>query len=268
MNELLKRQDKDINDQFNYGWRDSRIGNWTREQVDAGKELVQSAVSEIKDVTKDVTQAVQQASGWVAEQGEQAWDWAKEEGFHNTKKVALAVPRGAYLSLLALNFKGHASAIKRYYDAKSPKWYAVKHQWWVLGGDTAVFLNTVKIGAKKKPIFGESKKFSNVIDPATQTLIAEAIAVLTSIIAVIGKTKEEEENTKQEEAKAKQEAEKTKQETEAKAKQEAENKTKEENKLKPANEENKDKTKNILIYGGIAVVLAGISIFVVKKLVK
>lgn len=71
------------------------------------------------------------------------------------KKVALVQSRAAFLLLLAVNARGFSSKIKRWMD-KNPD--QAKKLWEGFGGDFNKFKEAVAKGASRKPLFGEKKK--------------------------------------------------------------------------------------------------------------
>jgi hypothetical protein len=113
------------------------------------------------------------------------------------KTVALAAPRGAFLSLVAINARGMASKL-----AKAPKEKVVKI-WKALGGDPDKLYKTIANGAKRKAFLGSNikdvKGLENigVVDIAAITaLLASAapiIAALAPILKLIGSNKDKKE---------------------------------------------------------------------------
>lgn len=67
------------------------------------------------------------------------------------KKIGLAIPRRAYRSMIALNIHGMASKLLRSYK-RNPN--AVMSKWKKMGGTPSAFLQSIKIGAKRKSILG------------------------------------------------------------------------------------------------------------------
>lgn len=66
------------------------------------------------------------------------------------KKLGLAVPRNAYLGLVALNVHGTATKLKRAVEADPER---VKKLWEKLGGNFGDLKKTINSGAKKKHLF-------------------------------------------------------------------------------------------------------------------
>jgi uncharacterized membrane protein YgcG len=134
---------------------------------------------------KNVGDAGRQFLGWVKEQGKAAGDTAKE--------IGLAPARGAFLLLLALNFRNLAARITNY-DKQFPSDQtssALKTKWENLGGDWAPLITTARNNANKKPLFGEPKNFigpySNVTgEPiSTGTIITAGAAVITALTPIL-----------------------------------------------------------------------------------
>jgi len=74
------------------------------------------------------------------------------------KKGALALPRGSYLALLRINYRGNAwkiMAIHNGTDAKKKK--KLKDKWKKLGGNYSKLIKNASIGARKKPFFCGAK---------------------------------------------------------------------------------------------------------------
>jgi len=118
--------------------------------------------------------------------------------------TTMAVPRGAFLSLLAGNYRGIANKLHETKNnpTYSAKWERVKTLWRRMGGQASTLERTIENGDKRKPLFCGAKckskmNFSN-LEPATVTaLIATGGGVLGSIVGVIGniplnKAKEQE----------------------------------------------------------------------------
>jgi hypothetical protein len=133
------------------------------------------------------------------------------------KKVSLAIPRGAFLSLLRLNYRGFASRLGRAKNEDPTEWNRAVRKWISLGGDESALVSGMNAGKTKKPlacgkeckekfdlksnfidytedemIFLEEHpdySFSN-LEPATTTaLISTGGAVLLAMAGAISKTK-------------------------------------------------------------------------------
>ena len=113
------------------------------------------------------------------------------------KTVALAAPRGSFLSLVAINARGLASKL-----AKAPKEKVIKI-WKVLGGDPEKLYKTIANGAKRKAFLGQKLKevegLENigVVDVAAITaLLASAapiIAALAPLLKALGSNKDKKD---------------------------------------------------------------------------
>lgn len=153
---------------------DSTIGAVKLSKVVAkGKANVQKAVASIPKVTQKVIQGAKTAS--------------------------LAIPRNAFLGLVALNVKGIATKIMQLVAKGNDL------KWWVdLGGDRTKLKNTAEAGAKKKSIGGfeedinsaETLEVMGLIEPgqigvepvSTATALASAVPILVKFADVLKKS--------------------------------------------------------------------------------
>lgn len=94
------------------------------------------------------------------------------------KKVALAAPRGSFLLLVDINFRGIARKLAAARE-KSPSQY--KELWLKLGGDPDKLDKAVSIGLKKKPFLGTKKGLSG---PYTEPEYIGVVAAATVTGAV------------------------------------------------------------------------------------
>ena len=104
------------------------------------------------------------------------------------KKVLLAGPRGAFILLTDINFRGLARKLKLARE-KAPEKY--KELWLKLGGDVSKLDKAVNTGITKKPFLGAKKGLKGIElnndfigDPAT---VITAITSAAAIIAAFGK---------------------------------------------------------------------------------
>jgi hypothetical protein len=122
--------------------------------------------------------------------------------FQGAKKLALAAPRTAFRSLVALNVRGLATKLSKAIVKDRSKLDAL---WKRLGGKFDKLEQSINTGKNKKPLFGsrvsgyysDENEYIGVIDPATATLIASASAILIPVSKLIkdlgiGKEKGEE----------------------------------------------------------------------------
>ena len=160
---------------------------------DARKKAKTDALKEIpKDKVKDVLKRGFQKIGKAIKVG------------------ALAVPRGAYLSLIRINFRGNAWKLAQVMDDNSTMLQKVKDKWSKLGGQYSKLKKNVDIGRKKKVFFcgkkckqklantGAKRGFINFVegnadfynaDPVTisaSTWVAIGSSVLGAMASVIG----------------------------------------------------------------------------------
>ena len=133
------------------------------------------------------------------------------------KVQALRAPRGAFLGLLSLNYRGMASRISRAKLNEPEKYKDIVSKFQRLGGDKSTFEKSLRNGKDKKPLVCGSKckdkiNFSggyyNTFGGAEIAgAIAIAMPIIVPIIAIVGKTiatrqeklaqAEEDENTKE-----------------------------------------------------------------------
>lgn len=97
--------------------------------------------------------------------------------WRGTKKVTLAVPRNAYLSLVALNVFGLASKLKQAISTESGA-KKIADKWYSLGGTPDKLKGAINSGAKKNRILGI---YGGVIG----TPVAPWVAAATAIIAAM-----------------------------------------------------------------------------------
>lgn len=110
--------------------------------------------------------------------------------WRGVKKVTLAVPRNAYLTLVALNIFGTASKLHKiifrpdgsyYEDAKAK----VKDVWQnKLGGDWTNLENTIKRGYTKPRVLG-LHEVDDVIGAAPAAIAAAAVAIIAALNPII-----------------------------------------------------------------------------------
>jgi hypothetical protein len=163
-----------------------RIGN-------AVKDTVKDPKKAIKNLGKDVKKGADQLKDAVKEGGEKLLNAAK--------KVALAIPRQAFLGMVALNFGGIAT---RYNLKTAEGKKQIEDKWEKLGGEPGSFRGSVTSGEKKKPLilskkkraalYAETNKASATgqkannfvgFDPATDTMIAAGSSILAAILPVV-----------------------------------------------------------------------------------
>ena len=102
-------------------------------------------------------------------------------------KVALIAPRGAYLSLVLLNFRGYAYKLEAVLKNKSLS-AKLKEKWEKLGGEFDKLVTAINKGKRKKPNFcgkkcqAKASEYSN-FDPATLGVI---IGLASTVVGVLG----------------------------------------------------------------------------------
>jgi len=164
----------------------SRIGN-------AVKDTVKNPSKAIKNLGKDVKKGADQLKDAVKEGGEKLLEAAK--------KVALAIPRQAFLGMVALNYQGIAT---RYNLKTAQGKKEIEDKWEKLGGEPGSFRGSVSSGEKKKPLFISKKKRAKMydevnkgtspsqkndnfasLDPATASVITAGSGILVAILPII-----------------------------------------------------------------------------------
>lgn len=107
------------------------------------------------------------------------------------KKTTLAVPRNAYLSLVALNIFGFATKLKNaiykadgsFFQPNQDKLY---RKWHSLGGDWQNLRNAITSGAKKKAILGAAECNTVGVAPAVvPAWVATASAIIAALTPLI-----------------------------------------------------------------------------------
>jgi hypothetical protein len=117
--------------------------------------------------------------------------------WQGTKSVGLAVPRGAFLSLTALNVFGMASKMAPEAKKNSSKWQNFSEKWYKMGGGRVILRKTVEKGAKKKPIAakvsksydadgGESVEFY-ATGAEIMGFITTALPIIVKMVGIFGK---------------------------------------------------------------------------------
>ena len=132
-------------------------------------------------------------------------------------KGGLIAPRGAYLSLLALNFRGQAYKVIAVEDGRNSSLKKqLKNKWEGLGGKYESLIKTARKGAEKKPFFcgkecnkqllttnltAESVKATQIdeeyLNVVETTIIVAWIGLASSVIGVIGGVLSKASETKQ-----------------------------------------------------------------------
>jgi gas vesicle protein len=157
----------------------------------AVKDTIQNPKKAIQNLGKDIKKGAEKVK-------EKAKDVAQDVG-KGAKKIGLAVPRQAFLGLLAVNLNGLATRFKnKTQEGKNQVLDAWENKW---GGDRGSLEGSANTGAKKKPIFISKKRMARImgkqsasfdgqfenLDPATATLIIGAASVLVSLIPILKK---------------------------------------------------------------------------------
>lgn len=99
--------------------------------------------------------------------------------WRGVKKVSLAVPRGAYLSIVALNFFGTATRLKQVTTDQTGI-NKVRDKWYDLGGDWKNLESAISNGSQRNRIFGIGA--AAAVLPAWVVTASAIIAAITPII--------------------------------------------------------------------------------------
>jgi hypothetical protein len=112
-----------------------KLKNWAKKTGEKVKETVKNVGEKIGETTKKVGGAVKSI-----------------KPVQKFKTAALAVPRGACLSLLAINLWGMASSMYAWKKNSPQKYENVRNKWYKLGGNRTEFDRVIENGAKRKPL--------------------------------------------------------------------------------------------------------------------
>jgi hypothetical protein len=103
--------------------------------------------------------------------------------FKGVKKIVLAAPRNAFLSMVGLNVFGYASKLKRAISVPVGR-DKLKSIWEGLGGNFTPLENTINKGSTKKQLLG-IEETPNVIGVAPAAAVPAWVAVASAVIAAI-----------------------------------------------------------------------------------
>lgn len=170
------------------------------------KKFFKSIGNGIKNtINKTTTTIKNTASSIVPPRGVKKEDYIK----HIATITTLIAPRNAFLVLLKFNYRDLCNRILQNFDAVSKKWYQ-------LGGDINALKNQCEAHKNKKALFGKPRGLRGVsisgigcyncggncgvgcVDGASTTLcaiaadITVALPIITSIVALLPKRKEDE----------------------------------------------------------------------------
>lgn len=108
--------------------------------------------------------------------------------WRGVKKVTMSIPRGAYLSVVAMNVFGTATKLKQATIDQSGI-DKVRGKWYALGGDWKQLQSAIANGAKRKRIFGVG---AAPVLPAWVLTASAIIAAITPIITSILKQQQQQ----------------------------------------------------------------------------
>ena len=118
--------------------------------------------------------------------------------FQGAKKIALAVPRRAFRTMVALNIRSLATKLEKAIAKDENK---VKELWTKFGGKFDKLQQSINAGKNKKPLFGKGRGVNGVDDfyyineydeyingePVTTATVTAAIAAAAPILVVVAK---------------------------------------------------------------------------------
>jgi hypothetical protein len=138
------------------------------------------------------------------------------------KKGALALPRGSYLALLRVNYRGNAWKIMAIHNGTNANLKKkLKNKWEKLGGNYSKLIKNASIGARKKPFFCGAKckrgllnkglkksfdgnfelddlAFYNALDPVTiSAIVGSATAVISALGGILANAQASKQQEKQ-----------------------------------------------------------------------
>lgn len=151
---------------------------------DGLKNLGKKIVTAEKKVAKSVKKVATNVKGAIK-------DVAKAVKTGGVKGIALAPLRGAFLALVALNFRNFAKRLQLAID-RNPN--EVKAFWSKWGGDFDQLKFTVKENSKKPAVFG-SPKISGIGEPVSATTAIVAAAPIVVAVVELFKKLKLSENT-------------------------------------------------------------------------
>jgi hypothetical protein len=108
--------------------------------------------------------------------------------WRGVKKVTLALPRNAYLSLVALNAFGYATKLHNaIYNTDGtfhqPSQARLSEKWHKLGGDWNNLKNAIAAGYKKRAVLGYAESVG--VAPAIPAWVAVASAIIAAIMPLV-----------------------------------------------------------------------------------
>lgn len=186
----LKNNNMNNNEELGIYYPDAQMGKIKftvpkiiKTAVNTVQSQAQSAVNTVQSNVQSAIQSTQDALKGINQ------DLVK----HNIAKVAMVLPRGAFLVLLRLGGELEKTPIKinlakKMAEEWGNKGTRLKQVWYNLGGDPKELTNVINIASSKPSISG----MSYLGDPATATVAATtataatAAPIITAITAVLG----------------------------------------------------------------------------------
>lgn len=129
----------------------------------AVKDTIKNPEKAVKNLKGEIQKGASNLKDDIKDLGGKGLDLGKkigDKGFDFGKKVYLAVPRQAFLGLVALNFQGLATRFNNKTDESKKK---ILDKWDRWGGDKGSLEGSVNTGSKKKPLFISKKKKAQFI---------------------------------------------------------------------------------------------------------
>lgn len=152
------------------------IAGWFKNLINHVSKQVSNVVH---DVSKDVTSVVKAVEKDVEKVAKNVGNLAKKS-FQIFKTVNFAIPRGAFLGLVAINVHGFATHLLNTWN-KNPN--PLEKLWHSLGGDVDKLKNTIFNGAKKKRILGPES-----IGQTVPAMLASATPVIIAVLKIMDKS--------------------------------------------------------------------------------
>jgi len=156
----------------------------------------------VKDTIKNPSKAIKNLGAEVKKGASKVADKGKEilnKGVGATKKVYLAIPRQAFLGLVAMNFQGLAT---RFLNKTTASKNTILDKWEKWGGDRGSLEGSANTGGKKKPLFISKKKRAGFVAKnvsfdgdfkyptgleETASLIATATPIIVAFVPLLKK---------------------------------------------------------------------------------
>lgn len=195
---------------FQFSGSEDSFSNAIGDKLKGGIKKVGGQITNaVKDTIQNPNKAIKNLGKEIQKGKEQFTDKAGnliKKGVNAGLKVTLAVPRQAFLGLVALNFGGLAT---KYFNKTEEGKRQIIDKWENLGGDRGSLEGSFNTGSKKKPLFVSKKKrgqlaqknkgfdgeYSNVMgwDDVLESITA-SLPILTPMISAFKKAPSQDPN--------------------------------------------------------------------------